>query len=143
MKNSMAYVTSKLGIASVGQQQPLLPAETTVPALSVEDTALVEKIGGRMIDLETVSMPGLHPTGKKMLTTSPSPQLVYKVRTGMTLSEAVDDIINRNVIELRKSAFGDDSEDAKSLPWTRAQAWKVVSALAEKGEVSRADLQLK
>lgn len=61
----------------------------------------------------------------------------------MTLSEAVDDIINRNVIELRKSAFGDDSEDAKSLPWTRAQAWKVVSALAEKGEVSRADLQLK
>lgn len=54
MKNSMAYVTSKLGIASVGQQQPLLPAETTVPALSVEDTALVEKIGGRMIDLETV-----------------------------------------------------------------------------------------
>lgn len=56
----------------------------------------------------------------------------------MTLREAVDDIINRNVIELRKSAFGDDSEDAKSLAWTRAQAWKIVSSLAEAGEVSPA-----
>jgi len=62
-------------------------------------------------------------------------QLVYKVRTGSTIKEAVDDIVLRNVVELRKSAFGDDVEDAKNLPWTRAQAWKVVSELAKKGEV--------
>lgn len=61
MKNSMAYVTSKLGItaAASGQQQAPtaeVSSATPAPALSVEDTELVEKIGGRMIDLETVSL---------------------------------------------------------------------------------------
>ena len=63
-------------------------------------------------------------------------KLVYKVRTGTSVADAVHDLIYRNVVELRKQAFGDDSEDAKSLPWNRAQAWKVVSDLAKKGEVS-------
>jgi hypothetical protein len=84
-------------------------------SLSAEDSAQVTKLGGRMVDLET---------------------LVYKVRTGVDIQSAVDDIILKNVVELRKAAFGDDSEDAKALPWTRAQAWKVVSQLAKHGEVS-------
>ena len=62
--------------------------------------------------------------------------LVYKVRSGFTISEAVEDIIGRNVVELRKAAFGDDMEDSKALPWTRNQAWKIVSELAKKREVS-------
>jgi len=41
------------------------------------------------------------------------------------------------VIELRKAAFGDDADDAKTLSWTRPQAWKVVNDLAKKQEVSR------
>lgn len=62
-------------------------------------------------------------------------QLVYKVRSGLAVKEAVDDIITRSVIELRKSAFGDDADDAKTLPWTRPQAWKIVNDLAKKHEV--------
>jgi hypothetical protein len=53
----------------------------------------------------------------------------------MKVSEAVEDIINRGVAELRKNAFGDDTEDAKGLPWTREQAWRVLKALAKTPEV--------
>jgi hypothetical protein len=99
--NSLTYVKDKLKGSKL--------------TLSAEDSAQVTKLGGRMVDLET---------------------LVYKVRTGTGVKAAVDDLISKNVVELRKAAFGDDSEDAKSLPWTRAQAWKVVSQLANHGEVS-------
>ena len=84
-------------------------------ALSTDDSSQIAKLGGRMIDLEAV---------------------VYKVRTGSTIHDAVDDIVLRTVVELRKLAFGDDAEDAKNLPWTRAQAWKIVSELAKGKEVS-------
>lgn len=100
--NSLSFVKDKLKGSKV--------------TLSAEDSAQVAKLGGRMVDLET---------------------LVYKVRTGTPIKPAVDDLILKNVVELRKAAFGDDAEDAKSLPWTRAQAWKVVSELAKHGEVSR------
>jgi len=36
---------------------------------------------------------------------------------------------------LRKSAFGDDMGDAKSLPWGREQAWTIVSKLALRDEI--------
>ena len=62
--------------------------------------------------------------------------MIHKVRSGMTVEQAVDDIISRGVSELRKSAFGDDAEDAKSLPWTREQAWKLMKELAKRNEVS-------
>ncbi|GMK54094.1 hypothetical protein CspeluHIS016_0106800 [Cutaneotrichosporon spelunceum] len=87
--------------------------------LTAEDTVNVAKLGGRMVDLEL---------------------LVYKVRNGQSLSAAVDDIVLRNAVEIRKTAFGDDSEEAKALPWTRAQAWKVVSSLASKPELGYAQL---
>jgi hypothetical protein len=99
--NSLAYVKDKLKGSKL--------------ALSAEDSTEVAKLGGRMVDLET---------------------LVYKVRTGTPIKPAIDDLISKNVVELRKAAFGDDAEDAKNLPWTRAQAWKVVSDLAKHGEVS-------
>jgi hypothetical protein len=83
--------------------------------MSAEDRAQITKLGGRMVDLET---------------------LVYKVRTGAPVKEAVDDIVLRNVVELRKAAFGDDAEDAKTLSWTRSQAWMVVKELAKSGKVS-------
>ena len=47
----------------------------------------------------------------------------------------MEDIITRGVGELRKNAFGDDVEDAKDLPWTRAQAWGLMKQLAREGEV--------
>jgi len=89
--------------------------------LTERDKANIAKLGGRMVDLEL---------------------LVYKARSGQTITHAVDDIVRRNVVELRKAAFGDDSEDAKHLPWTRAQAWKIVTELAKKPETSYAKLLL-
>ena len=58
------------------------------------------------------------------------------MRSGMTAEEAVDDIILRGVSELRKNAFGDDTEDAKSLQWTREQAWILMKQLSKQTEVS-------
>lgn len=74
--------------------------------------------------------------GSPFLVPSLTQQLVQKVSLGQTVEGAVQDIIARTVIELRKNAFGDDVDDAKALPWSREQAWTVVSLLAEKGEVS-------
>ncbi len=53
----------------------------------------------------------------------------------MSVQGAVDDVISRGVSELRKNAFGDDFEDAKSLPWTREQAWFLMKQLARQPEV--------
>ena len=57
------------------------------------------------------------------------------MRGGQRVEDAVEDIVGRGVAELRKGAFGDDAEDARALPWTRAQAWAVVKALAQASEV--------
>ncbi|RDB21358.1 Mitochondrial escape protein 2 [Hypsizygus marmoreus] len=86
-----------------------------------EQAAYVERLGGRAIDLES---------------------LIHKVRTGQGVEEAVEDIINRGVGELRKNAFGDDIDDAKSLPWSREQAWAVLKLLAKHGEVPYHDVLL-
>ena len=61
---------------------------------------------------------------------------MHKVRNGQGVKEAVEDIINRGVVELRKNAFGDDAEDAKSFDWTREQAWVVLKRLSKQTEVS-------
>ncbi|EEB97614.1 hypothetical protein MPER_03033 [Moniliophthora perniciosa FA553] len=61
--------------------------------------------------------------------------LIHKIRNGQAVKEAVEEIINRGVGELRKTAFGDDSEDAKNLPWTREQAWAVLKLLSRQAEV--------
>ena len=53
----------------------------------------------------------------------------------MKVDEAVEDIINRGVAELRKNAFGEDADDAKNLPWTRYQAWKVLKSLSKSTDV--------
>lgn len=83
--------------------------------LDDETATWVDKLGGRLTDLET---------------------LVQKVSLGQTVQSAVEDIISRTVVELRKNAFGDDSSEASSLPWTREHAWLIVEHLAKKGEVS-------
>ncbi|KAJ7093140.1 RNA12 protein-domain-containing protein [Mycena epipterygia] len=79
-----------------------------------EQVAAVERLGGRASDLES---------------------LIYKVRSGASVDEAVEDIITRGVSELRKNAFGDDTDDAKSLPWAREQAWSLFKLLSKQAEV--------
>jgi hypothetical protein len=66
--------------------------------------------------------------------------MIHKVRNGQTVEQAVEDIITRAVGELRKIAFGDDTDDIKGKLWTREQAWKVVKVLSIKTEVC-GDLQ--
>ncbi|KAI0085448.1 exonuclease [Irpex rosettiformis] len=80
-----------------------------------EQTAYLERVGGRASDLESI---------------------IHKIRSGMSVQEAVDDIIAGGVSELRKRAFGDDVEDAKNLAWTREQAWVLMKQLAKKPEVA-------
>ena len=58
----------------------------------------------------------------------------------MSVEEAVEDIIARGVVELRKNAFGDDVDDVKSLAWTHEQAWKVITMLSESQEVPYYDI---
>ena len=82
--------------------------------LSDESRPHVSKLGGRQTDLEL---------------------LVQKIRAGLQAEEAVEDIVSRNATELRKTFFGDDDEEAKSLKWTRAQAWSLAKGLAKNGEV--------
>jgi hypothetical protein len=62
-------------------------------------------------------------------------QLIHKVRNGQRIEDSVEDIINQAVGELRKNAFGEDADDAKSLPWAREQVWFIVSALAKQPKV--------
>ncbi|KAA1474837.1 hypothetical protein DENSPDRAFT_841477 [Dentipellis sp. KUC8613] len=84
-----------------------------------EQVKLVERLGGRASDLAI---------------------LIHKMRNGQSVEDAVEDIIMSNVSELRKNAFADDAEEAKSLPWSREQVWAVLRLLAERGEVSYYDM---
>lgn len=76
-------------------------------------------VGGRLLDLEV---------------------LIQKIKSGQDPQEAIDDLVERNVVELKKYAFGDDSEDAKALPWTNPQVWSIFSELAKKDEVKYAQV---
>lgn len=60
----------------------------------------------------------------------------------MSVDEAVEDIIARGITELRKNAFGDDADDAKSLPWSREQAWRVLKVLSKSAEVGYHEILL-
>ncbi|KAG7086673.1 hypothetical protein E1B28_002613 [Marasmius oreades] len=82
--------------------------------LSREEVTYIERLGGRSSDLES---------------------LIHKVSNKQSVKDAIEEIINRSVAEQRKCAFGDDAEDAKSLPWTREQAWFVLKMLSQKSEV--------
>ncbi|KAI0256515.1 RNA12 protein-domain-containing protein [Lactifluus subvellereus] len=59
--------------------------------------------------------------------------VIHKMRAGQKPTDAVEDIIRQGVSELRKRAFGED--DARSLPWSREQAWAVLRALASRDTV--------
>ncbi|KAL5532911.1 YME2 [Sanghuangporus sanghuang] len=84
-----------------------------------EQRNAVERLGGRASDLQA---------------------LIHKVRSGQRVEDAVEDIITRGVYELRKTAFGEDAEDIKTLPWSREEAWAVLKKLAKTEEVSYHDV---
>lgn len=113
-------------------QEKLHEADVDV-TLSREEKTYVQRLGGRSVDLESVRYLFYgHNTPFDGLPL----QLINKVRSGMGVKEAVEDIVNRGVGELRKNAFGDDAEDAKNFPWTRGQAWTLLNLLSRNPEAS-------
>lgn len=110
-------------------------------------TDAVQRLGGRASDLESVSPvsaiivihfnPLSHNCHHPFLffVLQFQLQLIHKVRSGQKVEEAVEDIIQRGVGELRKNAFGDDLEDSKTLKWSREQAWAVLKRLSKQAEV--------
>ncbi|KAK7048069.1 mitochondrial escape protein 2 [Favolaschia claudopus] len=86
-----------------------------------QQVASVGRLGGRASDLES---------------------LIYKVRSGAAVEDAVEEIIIREVNEVSKKAFGDDAENARNLPWSREQAWALFKLLAGRSEVLYHDVLL-
>ncbi|KAG6910918.1 hypothetical protein DXG01_006601 [Tephrocybe rancida] len=99
-------------------KQKLLDADINADFTS-QQVAYIERLGGRSSDLES---------------------LIHQVRNGEAVEDAVESIISRGVAELRKNAFGDDVDDAKSLPWTREQAWAILKMLSKREEVPYHDV---
>lgn len=122
---ALSFVTQKLKDAGIDQ------------AFTAEETKYVERLGGRASDLDSVCTHPRNYFHRLTTTLSPCLQLIRKVQSGQKVQEAVEDIINRGVSELRKNAFGDDAEDAKTLLWSQEQAWQVLKQLSIKEEVSR------
>ncbi|CAG8456689.1 1634_t:CDS:10 [Paraglomus brasilianum] len=60
---------------------------------------------------------------------------IKKIRDGQTPQGAFRELLAKAVMEIRKLAFGDDTEDAKSIPWTGVQFWKVIVELSKCGNV--------
>ncbi|KAH7927744.1 hypothetical protein BV22DRAFT_257665 [Leucogyrophana mollusca] len=116
--NSVALYDADAGSALSFVKQRLRDAGVATDLTSAQTTC-VEKLGGRASDLES---------------------LIHKVRSGQGVEEAVEDIISRGVSELRKNAFGEDIDDARSLPWSREQAWTVLKQLSKKPEILYYDL---
>lgn len=83
-------------------------------------TKAIEKIGCRLSDLEL---------------------LVAKVQTGMPVDEAVNDLLLRSIVELRKHGlveeFSGYTDGLKKRAWTRVQFWQILKELeaSEKGQV--------
>ena len=113
-------------------EQKLKEAKLDIKLTSTT-TASIERLGGRASDLDSVRFLTLVTLVQSLNTYAR--QLIYKVRNGSSIEDAVEDIIARGVGELRKNAFGDDAEDAKDLPWTRTQAWDLMKRLAKAEEV--------
>ena len=51
------------------------------------------------------------------------------------LIDALQDLVAKAVIDVRKLAFGDDSEDAKTISWSGIQFWKIMKGLSNEESV--------
>lgn len=49
--------------------------------------------------------------------------------------DALQDLVAKAIIDVRKLAFGDDSEDAKTISWSGVQFWKVMKELSSEESV--------
>ncbi|CAO1625309.1 unnamed protein product [Parajaminaea phylloscopi] len=105
-----AKVRTSSEAGSALQAGPTLSNSADDEVLPERDAAWVDKLGGRLTDLEN---------------------LLAKISIGQSVPNAVSDIVSRTTVELRKSFFGDDSAESSTLPWTRSNAWAVILLLTE------------
>lgn len=61
---------------------------------------------------------------------------LQKLRAGLDPREAIDDLIDRAVVEVRKHAFGDETEEERKIAWTPVQFWAVAEMLAKSDMVT-------
>ena len=47
----------------------------------------------------------------------------------------MDELIFKSVIEIRKFGFGNDAEDAGTIPWNNIQFWKIIKDLSKEDHV--------
>ncbi|OBZ89957.1 Mitochondrial escape protein 2 [Choanephora cucurbitarum] len=81
---------------------------------------VVSALGGRLTELEL---------------------LVQKMKMNMDAKTAFEDIVARNLIEIRKYGFGDSTECDSKLEWTAPQFWTIVKLLSEKKHINYDELK--
>ncbi|GAN06144.1 exonuclease [Mucor ambiguus] len=89
----------------------------------VQDPGLhevVAALGGRLTELEL---------------------LVQKMKMKMDAQTAFEDIVTRNLIEIRKYGFGDSSDESNKLEWSSTQFWTIVKLLTNKMSINYDELK--
>ena len=108
-----------------------LPNKTVV-ALAVSDASLessiayiTDRLGASVADLPVTNQV-LRLLGGRLLDLE---LFVNKVQAGCTVLQAFNELVSRNVSEIRKHGFYDDQEMAQTQ-WTSPQLWLTISTLA-------------
>ncbi|CAG8495515.1 4013_t:CDS:2 [Acaulospora colombiana] len=57
---------------------------------------------------------------------------ISKLQTGLSPKEALDQLVDKATIEIRKLGYGDDTEDSTKMQWTGIQFWSIMKELAQK-----------
>ncbi|OAD00271.1 hypothetical protein MUCCIDRAFT_44126, partial [Mucor lusitanicus CBS 277.49] len=81
---------------------------------------VVAALGGRLTELEL---------------------LVQKMKMKMDAQTAFEDIVTRNLIEIRKYGFGDSSDETNKLEWSSTQFWTIVKLLTNKMSINYDELK--
>ncbi|GBC02865.1 hypothetical protein RclHR1_04870008 [Rhizophagus clarus] len=61
---------------------------------------------------------------------------INKIRSGQNPNDALQDLVAKAIIDVRKLAFGDDSEDAKTISWSGVQFWNIMKRLSNEESLS-------
>ncbi|CAI2171431.1 19627_t:CDS:10 [Funneliformis geosporum] len=61
---------------------------------------------------------------------------INKIRSGQKPIDALQDLVAKAIIDVRKLAFGDDNEDATTIPWSGIQFWEIMKKLSKGESVS-------
>ncbi|KAI8390823.1 RNA12 protein-domain-containing protein [Radiomyces spectabilis] len=81
---------------------------------------IVAALGGRLTELEL---------------------LVQKMKMNMDAQSAFDDIVQRNVIEIRKYGFGESGVDDNRMEWSPIQFWDIVKRLTKAKSINYDELK--